>query len=107
MPRLFERSKKIAVVSGVLYNYVQRSGSITGNMTVDKVFKYIGSYGAVRILLEEEDIFSEYALEYKLQGIKIGITVIPMLIADKIKDPGTELFKSFAVAVHRLRKYSK
>lgn len=107
MPRLFKRSKKIAVVDGVLYNYVQRSGSITGNMTIDKVFKYIGAYGSVRKLLEEESIYSEYALEYKLQGIKIGLTVIPMLIADKIKDPGTELFKSCAVAVHRLKKYSK
>lgn len=106
-PRLFRHAKKIAVVNGVLYNYVQRSGSITGNMTVEKVFKYIGAYGSVRRLLEEENIYSEYALEYKLQGIKVAFTVIPMLIADKIKNPGTELFKSCAVAVYRLKKYSK
>ena len=107
MPRLFKHSNKIAVVSGVLYNYVQRSGSITGNMTADKVFKYIGAYGSVRKLLEEENIYSEYAREYKLQGIKVGFTVIPMLIADKFKDKDLELFKSCAVAVHRLKKYSK
>ena len=107
MPRLFKHSKKIAAVSGVLYNYVQRSGSITGNMTADKVFKYIGAYGSVRKLLEEENIYSQYALQYKLQGIKVGFTVIPMLIADKFKDHNVELFKYCAVAVYRLRKYSK
>lgn len=107
MPRLFKHSKKIAVVNGVLYNYVQRSGSITGNMTADKVFKYIGAYGSVRKLLEEENIYLEYALQYKLQGIKVGFTVIPMLIADKFKDHDVELFKYCAVAVYRLRKYSK
>ena len=107
LPRLFRHSKKIAVVGGVLYNYVQRSGSITGNMTVEKVFKYIGAYGSLRKILESENIYREYALEYKLQGIKIGFTVIPMLIADKLKDPDMELFKSCAVAVYRLKKYSK
>lgn len=106
-PRLFSRAKKIAAVSGVLYNYVQRKNSITGNMTVEKVFKYIGAYGSVRKILESENIYREYALEYKLQGIKVAFTVIPMLIADKFKDPDTELFKSCAVAVYRLKKYSK
>lgn len=106
-PRLFRHSKKIAVVSGVLYNYVQRSGSITGNMTVGKVFKYIGAYGSVRKLLEEENIYSEYALEYKLQGVKVAFTVIPMLIADKCKNHDVELFKSCAVAMYRLKRFSK
>lgn len=105
-PRLFANAEKIAVVSGILYNYVQRSGSITGNMTAEKVFKYICAYGSVRKILESENIYRKYALQYKLQGIKVGFTVIPMLIADKMKNPDAELFKSCAVAVHRLKKYS-
>lgn len=107
MPSLFKRSKKIAVVGGVLYNYVQRKTSITGNMTVEKVFKYIGAYCSVKGLLEKENIYRQYALEYRLEGIKIGFIAIPMLIADKLKDPETELLKSCAVAVYRLKKYSK
>lgn len=107
LPRLFRYSEKIAVISKVLYNYVQRKTSITGNMTADKVFRYIGAYGSLRKVLESENIYEKYSLQYKLQGIKVGFTVIPMLIADKFRDKDLELFKSCAVAVYRLKKYSK
>lgn len=107
IPKLFCCSEKVAVIKGVLYNYVQHKGSITGNMTPEKVFKYIGAYGSVRKLLDEKQIYSDYALAYKFQGVKIAFTVIPMLIADKFKDPDTELFKCCAIAIYRLNRFSK
>lgn len=105
-PRLFYHAKKIAVVSGVLYNYVQHSGSITGTMTSEKVFKYIDSYGSIRRFLDEERIYRKYAAAYKFQGVKLGFTVVPMLIGCKCRDKSVKLAESCGLAVRRIYRFS-
>lgn len=105
-PRLFYHAKRIAVVSGVLYNYVQHSGSITGTMTPRKVFKYIDSYGSVRKFLDEKQIYHKYAAEYKFQGVKLGFTVVPMLIGCKSRDKRVKLVKCCDLAVRKIYRFS-
>ncbi|MDE7230011.1 MAG: glycosyltransferase [Oscillospiraceae bacterium] len=101
-PRLFYHSKKIAVVSGVLYNYVQHSGSITGTITPKKVFKYINAYGGIREFLDEENAYEKYKWPFRFQGIKIGCIVLPMLVGCKRRDNSLKLGKSCKQAVRRL-----
>lgn len=105
-PRLFYHAKKIAVVNGVLYNYVQHSGSITGTMTPRKVFKYIDSYGSIRKFLDEKHIYQKYAAAYKIQGVKVGFTVVPMLIGCKSRDKSVKLAKCCDLAVRKIYRFS-
>lgn len=106
IPRLFYHSRRIAVVSGVLYNYVQHEGSITGTMTPKKVFSYIDAYGDIRRLLDEKQIYPKYAPAYIFQGMKNALIVIPMLADCKRRDPNMDLAKCCILAVRRLSKYS-
>ncbi len=106
MPKLFYYARKIAVVRGVLYNYVHHSGSITGTMTPRKVFKYIDSYGSIRKFLDEKRIYRKYAAAYKLQGVKIGFTVVPMLIGCKCHDKSVKLAKCCDLAVRKIYRFS-
>lgn len=106
MPRLFYCADKIAVIKDELYNYVQRKGSITGTMTPEKVFQYVGAYGGIREFLDEVNAFAEYAWSFRFLGIKIAFTVLPMLIGCKRRDKSLKLKKVCKQAVKRLYKYA-
>lgn len=105
-PRLFRHAGKIAVVSGVLYNYVQQSGSITGTMTPRKVFKYIDGYGGIREILDKENIYEEYKLPFYFLGVKIAFTVLPMLCGCKQRDKTLKLGICCKQAVKKLYRYA-
>lgn len=104
-PKLFYYAEKIVVIGKTLYNYVHHSGSITGTMTPRKVFRYIDSFGSVRKFLDEKRIFPEYASAYRVQGVKLGFTVVPMLIGCKSRDKSLKLAKYCDLAIRKIYRY--
>lgn len=107
MPQLFYYSHTITVIKDHLYNYVRRSGSITGSLKKSDVRDYIESYARLRRFFESENIFEQNRLNYYLLRKKVSVTVFGMLVRCWVGDPAnTHVFGNYKTARDVLKVYS-
>lgn len=84
IPRLFYYARKVACISDVLYYYVHRKGSITGNISVKSIADYLRAFAILRQFIEEKQVFGKYKLQCLVLSKKISVTVFGMLVRCKL-----------------------
>lgn len=102
MPQLFYYAKKVAVIRGNLYNYVQRKGSITGTLSAKSINDYVAAFGKIREFLQKQGVFYAYKGACRFLGVKIAFTVVPMLAGCSRRDPDLNLRQSIEYSLKRL-----
>lgn len=72
---LFYNAKKISIINDSLYYYRIRKTSIVRSYSISTQNDYVKSYGYIRLFLQNNKIYEEYKLYYKLLSIKVYIVM--------------------------------
>ena len=83
--RLIINSNKIGFINNYLYNYVQRSNSVTNSIKSKNLYEFILALDEVSKILDLNDLYNTFNNEIKLYNFKIVYEYNKFLICKKYK----------------------
>ncbi len=79
VPKLIYYSNKIAVISKSYYYYTNNKDSLVHTVNVSQLNDYIKSLAMLRLFLENENIYNDFKLSYKLYTLRLFICNLKMI----------------------------
>lgn len=78
--KLFYYAEKVSVIDKCLYNYYQRKGSISKELSVKRICDYMSVTDIMKNFLKYKGIFLEYTNEYRVLCVKMLLSSVMNLI---------------------------